>query len=62
MMIVDRIKLIAKKRGETLTSIERKLGFSKSSIRKWETQSPSIDKILKISEYLQVPVIYSNWK
>jgi transcriptional regulator with XRE-family HTH domain len=58
MTIVERIKNLAKTKGQTLTSIERELGFSKSSIRKWEIQSPSVDKIIKVSNYLQVSIDY----
>lgn len=58
MTIVERIKSVATARGETLTSLERAIGLSKSSIRKWDIQSPSIDKVIKISEYLQVSIDY----
>ena len=58
MGIVERIKIKAKIKGETLTSIERELNFSKSSIRKWDEQSPSIDKLIKVAEYLNVTIDY----
>ena len=56
MSLVERIKKIAKTKGETLTSIERELKFSKSSMRKWDIQSPSIDKLIKVAEYLDTTI------
>lgn len=58
MTIVERIRYIASTKGETLTSLEREIGLSKSSIRKWDIQSPSIEKVVKIAEYLQVSIDY----
>lgn len=38
----------------TLTELERILGFPKSSMRKWSENIPSIGKVAKVAEYLNV--------
>lgn len=58
MSIVDRIKIKAKEKKITLSYIEKELGFSKSSIRKWDLNSPSCDKIIKLASFLNVSTDY----
>ena len=38
----------------TLTEIERSCGFPKSSMRKWSENIPSINKVAKVAEFLEV--------
>lgn len=52
MNIVDRIREAGKEQGFTLAEIERTLGFSNSSIRKWSQNSPSLDKVIAIAKLL----------
>ena len=52
MNILQNISLIAQRKGITLTEIERACGFSKSSMRKWADNIPSIEKIVKAADYL----------
>ena len=54
MNIVQNIEKIAKNQGLTLTEIERRCGFSKSSIRKWAENIPNIQKVISVSEILNV--------
>lgn len=54
MNIVQNIEKIAKNQGLTLTEIERRCGFSKSSIRKWSENIPNIQKVISVSEILNV--------
>ena len=54
MNIVQNIEKIAKNHGLTLTEIERRCGFSKSSIRKWSENIPNIQKVISVSEILNV--------
>ena len=57
--LYDRIKELCESQGITVAELERELGFSNSTIRKWgNSTSPSIDKIIKISEYFNVSVDY----
>ncbi len=56
MDILQNITEAAKNKGLTLTEIERACGFSKSSMRKWSENIPSIEKILKVADCLDVSV------
>lgn len=56
MNILQNINAIAKKKGLTLTEIERACQFSKSSMRKWSENIPSIEKIDKVAHYLGVGI------
>ena len=49
MNIVSTIKRLCNERHTTLNRVEIELGLSKSSISKWDTNMPSVDKI---SNYL----------
>lgn len=56
MNIVEKIKYIAKIKGTDMSNIEKSLSMGNSSIRRWNTNSPSCDKVLKVANYLSVPV------
>lgn len=56
MSLVDRIKLAAVENGLTLAAIEKKLGFGNSTIRKWDKNSPSLDKVTATANLLNVSV------
>lgn len=55
----DRIKQLCEEHGITIAELERELGFSNSTIRKWgQGISPSIDKIVKVANRFDVSVDY----
>lgn len=56
MLLTDRIKSIIKDKNTTFASLERELNLGHGTIRKWDTSSPSSDKILKIAKYFNVSV------
>lgn len=56
MNLLQNIEFIIEKRGLTLTQVEKDCGLSKSSMRKWSENFPSIDKVLKVAQYLDVSV------
>lgn len=58
MGILDKIKLLANEQALTLAELERKLDFSNGSLRKWDTSTPSGDKIEKVADYFNVSVDY----
>ncbi|MFL2104172.1 helix-turn-helix domain-containing protein [Mycobacteroides abscessus] len=57
-MIVERIVELAEQRKITLAELERKLDLSNSSIRKWNTTNPGIDKVKKVAKYFGVSTDY----
>ena len=52
MTLVDRISQIAKDKGLTFRAIERELGLGNGTIKRWEVQSPRLDRLIKVAEYL----------
>lgn len=56
--MVILIKELCKKQSITLTELERQLVFTKSSIRKWDENKPSIDKVEKVANYFGCTVDY----
>lgn len=57
--LYNRIKKLCYENGITISRLESDLGFSSSSIKKWERiSSPSINKITKVANYFNVSVDY----
>lgn len=54
MSIVDRLQAIVKERGTTFKQLERNVGLGNGTIRRWEEQSPRLDKLTKVADYLQI--------
>lgn len=58
-VLYRRIKELCQLNGITVAKLESDLGFSNSTIRKWDNNvSPSIDKIIKIAKYFGVSADY----
>lgn len=58
MGIYERIKEVCEEKGFSINRLEKELSFPRSSISKYNTSSPSIDKVQKIAEHLDVTVDY----
>jgi transcriptional regulator with XRE-family HTH domain len=56
MGLYNDIKEMCKQKGVTINKLEKDLGFARSSIIKFDTNSPSIEKISKIADYLKVSI------
>lgn len=55
-MLYNNIKALCAERGITIIHLEEKLGFSRSSICKWNDNEPGIRKVQKVADYLGVPI------
>lgn len=53
-MIYDNIRTICEKKNISIKQVERELGFSNSSICKWNECEPSVWKVQKVADYLGV--------
>ena len=51
-----KIKELCKKQGVSVRKLEKDLGFSTGSVCKWDNNSPSFERIAKVSSYLKVPI------
>lgn len=55
-MIYEKIKEICKEKGITIKAVEKEAGLSNASIRKWNTSSPTVDKLQAVARVLGVKV------
>ncbi len=55
-MLYERIKEACKKKGVTVSELERDLGFGRSSISKVDKHKPSLERMEQIAKYLGVSV------
>jgi len=58
--MVGKIKDLCASQGITLNRLEKELSLSKSSIARWDHNSPSIDKVQKVADYFSVSIDYLN--
>ena len=58
LTVKDRISLLAKERGMSIAGVERELGLGNATIQKWDTSSPSLDKLREVANFFNVPVGY----
>lgn len=56
ILLYEKIKNVAKKKGISIYRIERDLGFSNGSISKWNTSTPSVVAVEKVSNYLETSI------
>lgn len=55
-MIVDNIRTLCKERGISLLRLETDCGFPNGTINKWDTNTPSVRKVLVVARYFSVTV------
>lgn len=56
MGLYENIRDIAKVKGISINRLEKELGFARSSINKFNKNTPSAEKLQQIAEYLNVTV------
>lgn len=54
--MVKKIKALCKQRKTTLRQMQSDLGFGAASITRWDRNSPSIDKVKMVADYLKCTV------
>lgn len=55
-MIYDNIKAICKEKNISISKMEKDLGFPQGSIHKWNINIPSVIKVKKVTDYLNVNI------
>ena len=58
MTLLGRIRQLCESTGDSLASLEKKLGFGNATIRKWDEATPSGDRLSKVADYFGVSVDY----
>lgn len=58
MQIVERIKAAAAGQGLSLAQLEQQLGFGSRTIYKWDKNSPSMDKVIAVANFLHLSLTW----
>lgn len=58
MAIYEKVKEACSEKGISVSSLEERLGFPRSSICKWNTNIPSVTKVKAVAEALEKPIDY----
>lgn len=56
--MVERIKELCKQNGTTVKALEEELRLGKSTVRRWDDNSPSVDKVVLVAKHFGVSVDY----
>lgn len=54
--LIENIIALCKKKGITLSALERNVGFSNYTIAKWKNCSPRVENLKKVADYFGVSV------
>lgn len=57
-MIYEKVRKLCEEKGVSIYRLEKDLEFSPSSIVKWKTSKPSVDKMQKVADYFGVSIDY----
>lgn len=56
--LLDNVKELAYSHNISLAELERRLGFSNGSIRRWGVNTPGVDRIKKVADFFDVSTNY----
>lgn len=54
--LVNKITELTEQEGISIRNFEEKLNLSNGSVRRWTSSMPSVDKIVEIAEYFNIPI------
>lgn len=57
-IVFIRIKELCTEKGITITKLESLMEMSQSTIGKWRTATPTVDKLMKVAQYFHVSLDY----
>lgn len=56
--LIDRLEVEVKKQGLTFNRIERELGLGNGTIKRWKDQSPRLDKLTAVAQFVGASLDY----
>ncbi|MCR5810006.1 MAG: helix-turn-helix domain-containing protein [Lachnospiraceae bacterium] len=56
--MVERIRDLASQKSTNIKNIEISVGLGNGTIRRWDEVSPSVEKLLKVADFLNVSMDY----
>ncbi len=58
MDLYEKIKELAAQKNVSIRQLEEKLGFANATLRRWDKNKPSVDKIQAVAKFFNVSVDY----
>jgi hypothetical protein len=58
LSIYQNVKTACLESNITVNALEKELNFPRSSICKWDKNTPGIDKVKAVADYFQKPIEY----
>lgn len=58
MSLYENVKKVCSEKNTSVNALEKKLGFPRGSISKWNENRPSIDKVKAVADEFKKPVDY----
>ena len=58
MSLLTKIRELCSSKGITLAELERLSGLSPNTLRRWDTSTPSVDKVEVVANFFHVSVDY----
>ena len=55
-VIVEKIRELCENKNTSLAQLEKELDFGNGTIRRWNENLPSVDKVIKVANYFGVTV------
>ena len=52
--MIERIREKCNEKGLKISQLEKELGFGNATIRRWGENAPSVDKALKVANFLNI--------
>lgn len=56
MKLTKKVEALVSSRGMTNHQLEKALGFSNGTVKRWDESSPSIDKVMRLANYFEITV------
>lgn len=58
MGLYEEIKMLSEQQKISIRKLEENLGYGNGTIRRWDRQTPGVDKLEKVADYFNVSVDY----
>ncbi len=58
MGLYEKIKILSERKKISIRKLEETLGYGNGTIRRWEKQTPGVDKLEAVADYFDVSVDY----
>ena len=57
-LILEKVEELCKKKGVSISRLEKECGIGNATIKGWEESSPRVDTLKKVADYFDVTIEY----